>query len=85
MRPWCSRASESASASAGRLAGAALDVYENEPALADGLAALENVVLTPHVASADVATRHNMLRLAATNLKAALAGEPVPNPVNRVG
>ncbi|MDP6350964.1 MAG: D-glycerate dehydrogenase [Alphaproteobacteria bacterium] len=70
---------------AGRLAGAALDVYENEPALADGLAALENVVLTPHVASADVATRHNMLRLAATNLKAALAGEPVPNPVNRVG
>ncbi len=69
----------------GMIAGAALDVYEFEPKVTEGLKALDNVVLTPHIASADVETRHNMVRLAARNLNAALAGETVPNPVNHLG
>lgn len=48
-----------------RIAGAALDVFENEPALAPGLAKLENVVLTPHTASATNEARDAMARLAA--------------------
>ena len=67
------------------IAGAALDVHEFEPNVTKGLEALDNVVLTPHIASADVETRYDMVRLAARNLTAALAGEPPPNPVNRVG
>lgn len=67
-----------------RIAGAALDVYEFEPRLTEGLGELDNVVLTSHIASADVETRHDMVRLAARNLKAALAGETPPNPINRV-
>ncbi len=47
------------------IAGAALDVFENEPALAPGLAKLENVVLTPHTASATNEARDAMARLAA--------------------
>jgi glyoxylate reductase len=64
-----------------RLAAAGLDVYEREPALAPGLAALPNVVLTPHVASATTATRARMAALAAENLAAALAGRRPPNLV----
>ncbi len=67
-----------------RIAGAALDVYEFEPKLTEGLADLDNVVLTPHIASGSVETRHGMVRLAAVNLKAALTGQPAPNPVNEV-
>jgi glyoxylate reductase len=58
----------------GRLGGAGLDVYEHEPALADGLAGLGNVVLLPHIGSATVRTRSAMSRLAAENLLAVLAG-----------
>lgn len=52
----------------GVIRGAALDVFENEPRLAAGLAALSNVVLTPHIASATEATRSEMAIMAARNL-----------------
>lgn len=66
----------------GRLAGAALDVYEHEPELAPGLADLENVVLTPHVGSASTETRTRMALMAAENVIAALEGKKPPNLVN---
>lgn len=66
-----------------QLAGAGLDVYEDEPALAPGLARLNNVVLLPHVASATVETRTKMAVMAAENLLCALQGKEVPNLVNR--
>jgi glyoxylate reductase len=67
---------------AGTIAGAGLDVYENEPALAPGLTDLVNVVLLPHVGSATIETRTKMARLAFENLRAALAGDIPPNLVN---
>lgn len=66
----------------GGLAGAALDVYEQEPALATGLAELENVVLTPHIGSASRETRGRMALMAAENIVAALGGKRPPNLVN---
>jgi glyoxylate reductase len=66
----------------GWIAGAGLDVYEDEPALAPGLLELENVVLLPHLGSATVRARSEMARMAATNLIAALSGERPPNLVN---
>ena len=66
----------------GLIAGAALDVYENEPNFAPALAELDNVVLTPHIGSGTVEVRHNMVRLAAKNLIAVLSGEPALNPIN---
>jgi glyoxylate reductase len=65
-----------------RIAGAALDVYENEPYPAPGLTELENVVCIPHLGSATVATRSRMATMAAENLVAALCGERPPNLVN---
>lgn len=59
---------------AGRLAGAGFDVYEHEPALTPGLAALANVVLLPHVGSATVETRETMAVLAAESVLDVLAG-----------
>lgn len=70
---------------ADQIAGAALDVYEFEPQVSPGLTALENVVLLPHIASGDVETRHAMVRVAAQNLTAALSGERVSHPVNKIG
>jgi lactate dehydrogenase-like 2-hydroxyacid dehydrogenase len=67
----------------GQIAGAGLDVYENEPALAPGLVELENTVLLPHVASATVETRTKMALMAAENLLAGLRGERPPNLVNQ--
>jgi lactate dehydrogenase-like 2-hydroxyacid dehydrogenase len=66
----------------GRIAAAGLDVYENEPALHPGLLELENVVLTPHIASSTRATRTAMAQLAIRNLRAALKGEVPPSLLN---
>lgn len=69
-----------------RIAGAALDVYEAEPAIdADPSDALElktmpNVVLTPHIASASIQTREAMGRLAVANVVAVLSGEAPLSP-----
>jgi glyoxylate reductase len=63
------------------IAGAGLDVYEHEPEPAPGLAELENVVLTPHVASATGETRAAMARLAAENVIAVLEGRLPLTPV----
>lgn len=65
----------------GVIRGAGLDVYEHEPALAKGLAALSNVVITPHTASASDETRGKMSLMAAQNVIDFLAGEA---PVNVV-
>ena len=67
---------------AGRIAGAGLDVYEREPAMADGLADCENAVLLPHLGSATVETRARMSRIAADNVIAVLEGRRPPNLVN---
>ncbi len=70
---------------AGTIAGAGLDVYENEPALTPGLIDLENVVLSPHLGSATLETRTAMALLATENLLAGLAGIRPPNCLNDVG
>ena len=64
-----------------QIAGAALYVFENEPKLADGLRELENVVLTPHIASATEETRNKMSEMAAQNITAFLEGNTPPNIV----
>src|SRR3989449_604433 len=63
------------------LAGAALDVYENEPAVHPDLLALDNVLLVPHLASATTETRTAMADLAVDNVLAVLAGRPPLTPV----
>ncbi|MGJ7507614.1 2-hydroxyacid dehydrogenase [Variovorax sp. GT1P44] len=70
----------------GTIAAAGLDVFEGEPAIHTDLLTVPNVVLTPHIGSASVRTRHAMAALTAENLIAALgfgpsAGRP-PTPVN---
>lgn len=66
----------------GRIAGAGIDVYENEPELAPGLAQLPNAVLTPHIGSATIESRTAMADQAALNLKEGLDGKVLPNIVN---
>ncbi len=65
-----------------RIAAAALDVFEGEPALHPGLLDLPNTVLTPHIASATGATRKAMADLAADNLIAILTGGTPPTVLN---
>jgi glyoxylate reductase len=65
-----------------RIAGAGLDVYENEPRVHPGLLEFPNAVLTPHVGSASGETRLGMAMLATDNLLAALEGRRPPNVVN---
>jgi lactate dehydrogenase-like 2-hydroxyacid dehydrogenase len=62
-----------------RIAGAALDVYDDEPRVPDALRALPNVVLTPHIGSATHDTRAGMARMVLASLDAFFAGTPVPN------
>lgn len=59
---------------AGTIAGAGLDVFENEPSMAPGLAELDNVVVLPHIGSATRSSRTDMATLAARNLIAMLDG-----------
>ena len=66
----------------GEIAGAGLDVFENEPAVHPGLLELENAVLIPHLGSATVETRAAMADIAATNALAILAGKIAPNLVS---
>lgn len=63
------------------IAGAALDVYQDEPRVPEALRALPNVVLTPHMASGTSETRKAMSDLALANLQAHLAGSPLLTPV----
>ncbi len=60
---------------AGKLAGAALDVYENEPELTEGMIELDNLMLLPHIGSASIDTRNCMALLVADNVLDALAGK----------
>lgn len=66
----------------GAIAGAGLDVFEHEPALAPGLAELPNTLLLPHVGSATVPVRAKMAELAAVNAIDMARGELPPHPVN---
>jgi lactate dehydrogenase-like 2-hydroxyacid dehydrogenase len=63
------------------IAGAALDVFENEPHVPAALCAMSHVVLAPHVASATWQTRRAMADLAFGNLQAHFAGQPLLTPV----
>lgn len=65
----------------GTIAGAALDVFENEPALSPGLGKLENVTLTPHTASATIEARSAMAELAARAIIDVLRGKTPKNLV----
>ncbi|MEY4083493.1 MAG: hypothetical protein RL483_862 [Pseudomonadota bacterium] len=66
----------------GQIRAAGLDVFENEPALHAGFLALDNAVLTPHIASSSRATRGRMVMLAAENLLAHVQGRPLKTPVS---
>ncbi|TWO73078.1 2-hydroxyacid dehydrogenase [Caenimonas sedimenti] len=63
------------------IAGAGLDVFEDEPRVPQALRDLPNVVLTPHMASATHETRQAMADLALDNLKAHFSGAPLLSPV----
>ena len=65
----------------GRIAGAALDVFDDEPNVPDALKALHNVVLTPHVAGQSPEAARDTVALVLKNLQAFFAGEPVLTPV----
>jgi glyoxylate reductase len=65
-----------------KIAGAALDVFENEPDVHPDLRELDNVVLIPHLGSATIETRTAMAVLAADNALAVLRGEKPPTAVN---
>jgi len=64
------------------IAGAALDVYENEPRLAEGLAELDNVILVPHLGANSRETRRRMAAMTVENIMAGLSGGVPPNLVN---
>jgi glyoxylate reductase len=64
-----------------RIFAAGLDVYEQEPAVHEGLLALDNVVLLPHLGSATREAREGMVRLSTSGVAAILAGDDPPNRV----
>ena len=67
----------------GQIAAAGLDVTEVEPINpASPLLTMDNVIVLPHIGSASLATRAKMADIAVANLRAALAGEPLPHRVN---
>ena len=65
----------------GEIQGAAIDVFEFEPDITKGLKKLENIILTPHIASATRETRDKMAKLAAENIILALSGQTPPSLV----
>jgi len=65
-----------------KIAGAALDVYENEPAVHPTLVSRKDVDLTPHIASASIDTRTKMAVMAANNVVALFQGKRPPNALN---
>lgn len=65
-----------------RIAGAGLDVFEEEPKVHPGLLELSNVTLAPHIASASVATRRRMSEMAVENALAVVQGQRPPNLLN---
>lgn len=68
----------------GQLAGAGLDVFEQEPFIEPALRKMKQVVLLPHLGSATIETRTKMGLIAVENLLAGLRGERPPNQVNEV-
>jgi lactate dehydrogenase-like 2-hydroxyacid dehydrogenase len=64
-----------------RIAGAALDVFADEPNIPQALLTATNVVLTPHIASATAETREAMARSVLENLDAFFAGQPPPGAI----
>lgn len=80
--PVVDEAALAAALKAGDIAGAGLDVYENEPSVHPGLFECENAVIIPHLGSATLETRGKMAFIAATNIVARLRGERPPNCVN---
>ncbi len=67
---------------AGTIAGAGLDVFENEPAVEPELMTMEHVVILPHIASASLKTRTLMATMASDNIVAHFRGQRPPNIVN---
>jgi glyoxylate reductase len=65
-----------------KIAGAALDVYENEPKIHPGLLKRSDVILAPHIASASIETRTKMAQMAAENVLTLFAGGRPPNALN---
>ncbi|MBI4114822.1 MAG: D-glycerate dehydrogenase [Candidatus Niyogibacteria bacterium] len=61
--------------------GAAIDVFENEPKFEKGLEKLDNIIMTPHIASGTEETRQAMSRLAAENIISVFEGKEPPNAV----
>lgn len=66
---------------AGVIAGAALDVFENEPEVPERLKARDNAILTPHIASSTEAAQIAQQDLLLRNLEAFFAGRPLVSPV----
>jgi glyoxylate reductase len=66
----------------GRIAGAGIDVYENEPKIAPALLRMDNVVLTPHLGSAVAELRESMAHVVVDNIIAIIEGRRPPNCIN---
>jgi glyoxylate reductase len=65
-----------------QIAGAGLDVYEEEPKVHPGLLEMANVIILPHIASASIETRTRMATMAAVNVVAGILGQRPPNLLN---